>query len=100
MAFFLNISCIAPLCNWKQSFYSRKDVEKNCSGMSTFEVNFRTISAMREIGNGHSGSEKFCGLINLRPPMNVKTFNGIQDKVQSIFQRVADMKMKNAAYVF
>ena len=88
------------MCDWKQSFYSSKEVEKQCSGMSRFEINYRTVIAMKEIGKGHSALEKFCDLMNIPPPMNVKAFNDIQYKIHSIYQRVADAKMKNAADEF
>ena len=55
---------------------------------------------MKEIGKGHSALEKFCDLMNLPRPMNVKAFNDIQCKTHSIYQRVANAKMKNAAYEF
>ena len=90
LAVFLNISCITPLWDWKQSFYSSKEDEKQGSGMSPFEINYRTVIAMREIEKGHSGLERFCGLMNLPPPLNIKAFNGIQDKIHSIHQRVAN----------
>ena len=55
---------------------------------------------MKEIGKGYSALEKFCDLMNLPPPMNVKAFNDIQYKIHRIYQRIADAKMKNAADEF
>ena len=55
--------------------------------MSPFEINYRTVIAIRELEKGHSGLEKFCGLMNLPPQMNVKAFNDIQDKVHCMQQK-------------
>ena len=68
--------------------------------MSPYEINYRTVIAMKEMEKGHFALGKFCDLMNLPPPMNVKAFKDIQYKIHSIYQRIADAKMKNAADEF
>ena len=55
---------------------------------------------MREIGKGFTGLSNFYGFINLPPPMNVKAFNDMQEKITSTYTYVADGSMKNAANEF
>ena len=55
---------------------------------------------MREIGKGFTGLSNFCGFMNLPPPMNVKAFNDMQEKIASPYTYVADGSMKNAANEF
>ena len=69
-------------------------------GASLFEINYRAIIAMREIGKGFTGLSNFCGFMNLLPPMHVKAFNDMQEKIASNYTYVADGSMKNAANEF
>ena len=69
-------------------------------GASPFEINYRAIIAMREIGERFTGLSNFCGFMNLPPPMNVKAFNDMQEKIASAYTYVADGSMKNAANEF
>ena len=55
---------------------------------------------MEEIGKGFTGLSTFCGFINLPPPMNVKVFNDMQEKVASTYTYAADGSIKNAANEF
>ena len=69
-------------------------------GASPFEINYKAIIVMREIGKGFTGLSNFCGFMNLPPPMNVKAFNDMQEKIASTYTYVADGSMKNAANEF
>ena len=33
---------------------------------------------MREIGKGHTALKTFCGFMNMQPPMQIKSFNDMQ----------------------
>ena len=48
-------------CDWKEEFYTSHKVNY------FFEVNRRLVYAMRSIGCGASGAERFCGLMNMPP---------------------------------
>ena len=81
----LKICCNS--CNWKTEFFSSATFCKNnfieqqepskikCSGQKPFDVNTRVIVAFREMGKGLSSLEKFCGIMNMKPPMNKKSYN-------------------------
>ena len=88
-------------CDWKKTFYTSKEVKSDNPGASPFEINYRAIIAMREIGKGFTGLSNFCGFMNLPPPpMNAKAFNDMQEKIASTYTYVADGSMKNAANEF
>ena len=81
-------------------FYISKEVKSDNPGASPFEINYRAIIAMREIGKGFTGISNFCGFMNLPPPMNEKAFNDMQEKIASTCTYVTDGSMKNAANKF
>ena len=39
------------------------------------EVNMRSVYAMRRIGVGHKGLVKFCGTMNMPPPVAAKNYD-------------------------
>ena len=39
-----------------------------------YDVSRRSVLAMRRIGRGYSALRKFCGIMNLPPPLNEKNF--------------------------
>ena len=87
-------------CDWNKFFYTSKEVKSDNPGASPFEINYRAIIAMREIGKVFTGLSNFCGFMNLPPPMNVKAFNDMQEKITSTYAYVADGSMENAANEF
>ena len=95
----LNLMCMEDDCNWNRFFYTSKEVKSNNPGASPFEINYRAIKDL-EIGKGFTGLSNFCSFLNLPPPMNVKTFNDMQEKIASAYNYVADGSMKNAANEF
>ena len=90
----LYLICMEEDCDWNKFFYTSKEVKSNNPRASPFEINYRAIIAMREIGKGFTGLSKFCGFMNLPPPMNVKAFNDMQEKMASTYTYVADGSMK------
>ena len=60
--------------------------------MRNFEVNIRTMYAMRNCGVEHTGLEKFCGLLNMPQPMTRKNFDVISNKVRDSAEKVAKAK--------
>ena len=51
--------------------YTSKGVKYNTNAM---EVNVRSVYAMRRCGVGHQGLQKFCGIMNMPPPVARKHF--------------------------
>ena len=41
------------------------------------EINYRAVYAARTVGQGYSGLEKLCGMLNLPRPMTLKNFDVI-----------------------
>ena len=65
----LNLMCMENDCDWNKFFYTNKEVKSNNAGASAFEINYRAIIAMREIGKGFTELSNLCGFMNL-PPNN------------------------------
>ena len=65
----LNLICMGNDCDWNKFFYTNKEVKSNNAGASPFEINYRAIIAMREIGKGFTELSNLCGFMNL-PPNN------------------------------
>ena len=49
-------------------------------GMETFDINDRSIYALRSCGVRHNGLERVCGLMNLPKPIVRKNYNNISDR--------------------
>jgi hypothetical protein len=89
---------VCSKCNWRKIFNTSKEVRRETrSGRVPFEINARSVVAMREIGKGHSVLEKLCGYLNMPPPMNVTVFNDIQKNVFNAYSDVVNSSMNNAA---
>ena len=50
LANLIKITCRSISCQWTNTFYTSKTVEKDGRGLKPFEVNVRAIMAFREIG--------------------------------------------------
>lgn len=61
------------------------------------EVNRRSVLAMRRIGRGHAALQKFCGLMNLPPPVTQRAFMRHQKAVASAVSAAARDSMVCAA---
>ena len=67
-------------------------------GKSGFDVNTRSVIAMREICKGYTALKTLCGYMNISPPMTSKTFSDIQDNnVIPSYIKATEVNMKNAA---
>ena len=84
-------------CGWFQTFYTSEECKRQTCGRAPFDINARSVIAMREIGKGHSALEKLCGYLNMPPPMTAAVFNDIQKIVFDSYTDVATNSMKNAA---
>ena len=47
-------------------------------GAKTFDVNQRSVYAMRPIGLGPSALEIFCGVMNLAPPVQKPSYTAFK----------------------
>ena len=55
LANLIKTTCRSISCQWTNTFYTSKTVEKDGRGLKAFEVNVRAIMAFREIGKGAAG---------------------------------------------
>lgn len=69
---------------------------KLVEGTNAYEVNRRCIYAMRSIGQGLKGLEKFCGVMNLPPPVAPSTYNLINNQILSATKQAANELFKEA----
>ena len=60
------------------------------------EVNVRSVYAMRRCGVGHQGLQKFCGIMNMPPPVARKNYDDISSKFGEAVE-VAKASMIQAA---
>ena len=71
-------SCLEFSCQncseWTKEIYTSKELKNNSKGKSPFNINVRSVLAIREIGRGYSALEKLCAYLNLSLPVQVNAF--------------------------
>ena len=83
LAHFLELSCAK--CDWCTTFSTSEEVKKSNtnnedttkspgSGRLAFDINIRSVIAMREIGRGYIALQTLCGFLNIPSPMTKKRF--------------------------
>ena len=88
-ASFLKLQCNSS--DWKFVCYTSRKAGR------AFEVNRRIVYAFRAIGRGRYGAAKFCGLMNMPPPLQNKAYKGHDLCLKSAANRVAEETMAQAA---
>ena len=66
-------------------------------GIKSYEVNIRSIYAMRSCGVGHTGMNRFCGLMNMPPPIRAHSYDEASNKIRDAAEKVAKSSMIAAA---
>ena len=56
-------------CEWRKCIYTTKEVKNGNHGTPSYEVNYLSIIAMREIGRGHTSLLALPGVMNLPQPI-------------------------------
>ena len=97
LSLYLDFKCTK--CEWRKCFYENKEVKNDNRG-TPYKVNYVSIIAMREIGRGHANLSALCGVMNLPPPLNIKVYNDMQEKIASVYKEVVNQSMENAANEF
>lgn len=69
---------------------------KIVEGTNAYEVNRRSIYAMRSIGQGLKSLEKFCGVMNMPPPVAPSTYNLINNQILGASKQAASEIFKEA----
>ena len=65
--------------------------------MLSFDVNLRSVYTFRRYGVGHKGIGKFCGMINMSPPMERQNYDKLANKICDVVEKVAKSSMLEAA---
>ena len=55
------------------------------------------VIAFREIGRGHRAIKSFTSLLNMPPPVSLKTYNSITNVLHGIYTSVCKASMTKAA---
>ena len=86
-------SCLEFSCQncseWTKEIYTSKELKNNSKGKSPFDINVRSVLAIREIGRGYSALEKLCGYLNLSLPVQVNAFKETQKEVLVAYNTLA-----------
>ena len=61
------------------------------------EVNLRSVYAMRTCGVGHNGLQKFCGAMNMPPPVTRENYSKLSDRLGAAVEKVAKTSMIEAS---
>ena len=77
-------------CGYLNEFYTSRNSGKG------FDVNRRTVYAMRALGHGYTGVEKYMTLMNMPKPFTVNTYNKIVVKMATVAKEIALPSMNEA----
>lgn len=79
----LILKCLSSMCKFEKLFYRSNKVDNS----QAFEVN-KIVT--RNIGVGHQGLVKFCGVMNMLPPMQQNSFQDHLKAVKNAAQTAAE----------
>ena len=77
------------------SEFSSPTIKKSGKGLNAY-VNTRSVFAMRCCGLGYNALDKFCGLMNLPPPVSKKNYQKLSHKIRDTAETVAEASMPAA----
>ena len=89
---YIEIKCT---CGYYRSEFSSPTIKKSGKGLNAY-VNTRSVYAMRSCGLGYNALEKFCGLMNLPPPVSKKNYQNLSHKIRNTAKTVAEASMSAA----
>ena len=91
----IEIKCIK--CTFTDKFWNSPEIPSpQTSGMNSFDINFRIIMAFREFGKGYDAINTFTSLMNMPPPMAIRIYNSINEKLRNVYMNSAEDNMKEA----
>ena len=99
LASYLSVKCC--ICGFVINRYTSSvlpNVDKrDHRGMKTYDINARSVYALRSCGVGHTGLEKICGLMNLPKPVARNNYDNISNRIGDAAKFVAERSMIEAA---
>ena len=78
--------------SWKQTTLTRAK-----AGKTFFDINLRTVLAMREIGKGYEGLSRFCTVMNMPAPMSKTSFDNCVDEIHWAFELEKEVSLQKVA---
>ena len=94
MASLIYVKC--TICNFYYDENFSLKTAKHVSatqGRTTYDINVRTVCAMRRCGVGLHGITKFCGLLNMPPPITQHSYDIITKKLGVAAENVDKLSM-------
>lgn len=76
-------------------FYTSKTIPKT---NQAYEVNRRAVYAMRTVGVGLTGLKRFCGVMNMLPPVGPTTYRLINSQIARATKMAGTESMKQAVF--
>ena len=98
----LTLLCCSSSCQWKHTVHTSKNVNCNNTseikpGRNAFAVNIQMVLAFGEIGKGYRSMKSFTSLMNIPPPISLRSYNRINDTLHNTYITVSNQSMVNAA---
>ena len=102
----LKICCNS--CNWKTEFFSSATLYKKnfieqqeprkskCVDKNHLILTHVSLWLFVKWVKWLSSLEKFCGIMNMKPPMNKKSYNKTLSNLLDVYKNLVDQNMKNA----
>ena len=78
-------------CGWNNQFFTSSQISR------FYEVNRRLVYAMRSIGCGHAAAKRFCGLMNMPPPLRPTPYSRHNKALLNAVKEVSVETMNVAA---
>ena len=96
LAFKLNISCPSVSCDWIYECWTSKE-RKTSSNRKGYDINAKSVYAMRRCGKGHHGLRRFLMLMNHPPPMSEINYRKLFLTFSEAVRQVAAKSMLDAS---
>ena len=94
LAPYVSIKCKG--CGFSREEYSSPVIEKEGKGQKAFDVNIRSVYAMRSCGQGYNALENLCGIMNLPPPVTKNNYSKLSHTLRDAARVVAEASMSDA----
>ena len=95
LASYVMIKCV---CGYSRGEFTSPVIQKDGkrSGGQAFDVNYRSVYAMRACGLGLSGLEKCCGMMNMPQPLTKNLYHAVSTKLKDAAKVIAEGSMSAA----
>ena len=97
LASYIIIKCKCGYINAEYTSVIVDDERQDKRGSKNFDINMRSVYAMRTSGLGHSALEKFCGMVNMPQPVAKPSCTAVTIKLKKAAQITAEKSMSVAA---